>query len=213
MYAALVAFVAFTGLATAPTEILNMQDAPALEKTAAQTATTPAVGEEVAVLTTDKGVVVIKFYPDKAPKHVESFKKLSKEAYYDGTRFHRCIAGFMIQGGDPNSKDKSKPNSWGTGGPGFELKAEFNDVHHARGVLSMARSSDPDSAGSQFFIMVKDSGFLDNQYTAFGIVVQGMDVVDQIVVTGDANDNGKVAVEKAVVVTSVEIKTWPLKSE
>lgn len=205
MFAALIAVATFHGL-TVPTNAPNI-----MLDNEQQAASQPAKGEEVAVLTTDKGTIVLKFFPDKAPKHVESFKKLVKEHFYDGTRFHRCIAGFMIQGGDPNSKDLSKADMWGTGGPGFHLKAEFNDVNHARGVLSMARSSDPDSAGSQFFIMHKDSPFLNKQYTAFGAVVKGQEVVDLIVVTGDADDNGRVEKDKAVVIQKAEIKTWPLE--
>lgn len=210
MFATLVAVSAFAGLSSPNKNLMETQDAPALGQTAAPTATAPAKGEEVAVLTTDSGTIILKFFPDRAPKHVESFKKLVKDGFYTGTRFHRCIAGFMIQGGDPNSKDMSKASMWGTGGPGFHLDAEFNDQTHARGVLSMARSSDPNSAGSQFFICVKDSKFLDHQYTAFGIVVQGMDTADKIVVTGDAQDNGKVEPEKAVAITKAEIKTWPI---
>lgn len=187
-----------------------MQD-PKLGPTAAPTATEPKEGEDVVVLHTDKGEIIVKFFPDVAPKHVESFKKLTKEGFYDGTRFHRCIAGFMIQGGDPKTKDLSQSSEWGTGGPDFRLKAEFNDMKHERGVLSMARSSDPDSAGSQFFIMVKASPHLDHQYTAFGIVVKGMDVVDNIVLTGDARNNGKVEPNDAVVVKSAELKHWPVK--
>ena len=187
-----------------------MQDATTLGPTAAPTATVPATGEEVAVLTTAKGVIVLKFFPDKAPKHVESYKKLITDGFYTGTRFHRCIAGFMVQGGDPNTKDLEKSGAWGTGGPDFRLKAEFNDMSHKRGVLSMARSSDPDSAGSQFFIMVKDTPSLDHQYSAFGIVVQGMDVVDAIVTTGDSNNNGKVKPSEAVLMEKAELKTWPL---
>lgn len=182
-----------------------------LGPTAAPTATAPAKDEDVVVLETDKGEIIVKFFPEIAPKHVESFKKLAKEGFYDGTRFHRCIAGFMIQGGDPKTKDMKLANEWGTGGPDFRLKAEFNDQKHLRGVLSMARSSDPDSAGSQFFIMVKEASSLDHNYTAFGIVVKGMDVVDKIVVTGDARNNGKVEPEDAVLIKSAKLEKWPVK--
>ena len=157
---------------------------------ASNTATALATtGEgEVAVVTTTEGVMVLEFYPDLAPKHVENFKTLAKKGYYDGQCFHRVINGFMIQGGDPNSKDESKKNSqigdgWGQGGPGYTINAEFNAKHHARGILSMARTSDPNSAGSQFFICHGDCGQLDNQYTVFGNLIKGLDVLDKIATT------------------------------
>ncbi|MBI5328204.1 MAG: peptidylprolyl isomerase [Deltaproteobacteria bacterium] len=133
-----------------------------------------------AVLQTKFGSIDIKFYPDVAPNHVKNFIKLSKEGFYDGTIFHRVIPGFMIQGGDPNTKGTDK-NIYGTGGPGYNVNAEFNNISHKRGMVSMARAQHPDSAGSQFFIVVKDSQFLDNQYTVFGEVVKGMDTADKIV--------------------------------
>ncbi|MBI5875946.1 MAG: peptidylprolyl isomerase [Deltaproteobacteria bacterium] len=133
-----------------------------------------------AVIETKHGNMEIKFYPDVAPDHVKNFIKLAKEGFYDGTIFHRVIPGFMIQGGDPNTKGPNK-NIYGAGGPGYNVKAEFNKMSHKRGILSMARSQHPDSAGSQFFIVVKDSTFLDNQYTVFGEVVNGMDAADKIV--------------------------------
>ncbi|MBI5047575.1 MAG: peptidylprolyl isomerase [Deltaproteobacteria bacterium] len=133
-----------------------------------------------AVLQTKFGSIEIKFYPDVAPNHVKNFIKLGKEGFYDGTIFHRVIPGFMIQGGDPNTKGPDK-NIYGTGGPGYNVKAEFNTISHKRGIVSMARAKHPDSAGSQFFIVVKDSPFLDNQYTVFGEVVKGMEAVDKIV--------------------------------
>ncbi|MCW5936439.1 MAG: peptidylprolyl isomerase [Fimbriimonadaceae bacterium] len=170
----------------------------------------PKEGEEVAVLQTDAGRIVIKFYPEHAPRHVENFKELAKEGFYDGTRFHRCIPGFMVQGGDPYSKDMDKVAQWGTGGPDKRVKKEFNDLKHTRGVLSMARSQDPDSAGSQFFIMVDTAESLDHNYSGFGIVVEGMDVVDKIVATGGRTNNGMVSPEKAIVLKKVEIKAWPL---
>lgn len=128
---------------------------------------------------TDHGDMLVEFLNDKAPNHVENFIKLVREGFYDGTRFHRIIAGFMIQGGDPNTKDGGS-GPWGTGGPGYTVDAEFNDVHHERGVLSMARSADPNSAGSQFFVCHGEAGFLDGQYTAFGRLVDGFDVLDEI---------------------------------
>ena len=143
----------------------------------------PAAGAEVAVVTTSEGVMVLEFYPDLAPKHVENFKTLAKKGFYDGTAFHRVIPGFMIQGGDPNTKDESAKGSWGTGGPGYSVNAEFNAKHHARGILSMARSSDPNSAGSQFFICHADASSLDGQYTVFGNLLKGFDVLDKIATT------------------------------
>ncbi len=132
------------------------------------------------VIETKFGNIELKLFPEVAPKHVENFLKLAESGFYDGTIFHRVIPGFMIQGGDPNSKGTNRSNH-GTGGPGYFVDAEFNDKPHVRGTLSMARSRDPDSAGSQFFIVVKKSSFLDHQYTVFGEVVSGMDVADKIV--------------------------------
>ena len=134
-----------------------------------------------AIIKTRFGEMEIAFFPDKAPKHVENFIALAKSGFYNGTIFHRVIPGFMIQGGDPNTKDPNKPETYGQGGPSQRLKAEFNEIPHRRGILSMARTSDPNSAGSQFFIVVKDSNFLDGQYTVFGEVVKGMEVADKIV--------------------------------
>jgi len=133
-----------------------------------------------AIIETNHGKIVLNLLPDNAPETVRSFIKLAESKFYDGTLFHRVIPGFMIQGGDPNSKlpDKSK---WGIGGPGFNLKAEFNSRSHLRGIVSMARSTDPDSAGSQFFIVTTDSTFLDNQYTVFAEVIEGIEVADTIV--------------------------------
>lgn len=135
---------------------------------------------EVAVIKTSAGEMVLEFWPDVAPKHVENFKKLAKQGFYDGTAFHRIIKGFMIQGGDPLTKDPSKEDLFGTGDPGYKIQAEFNDRKHVRGVLSMARSRDPNSAGSQFFIMLGDAPSLDNQYTGFGKLIKGDDVLGKI---------------------------------
>lgn len=147
------------------------------------------------------GEIVLKFYPDVAPGHVKNFLKLAQEKFYDGTTFHRVIPGFMIQGGDPNSKTPDR-SMHGMGGPGHRVKAEFNSKPHRRGVLSMARANDPDSAGSQFFICVADANFLDWQYTAFGEVVSGMDVADKIVaVKRDGRDNPLERVEMTVTVS------------
>ncbi len=134
-----------------------------------------------AIIKTKFGDMEVIFFPEQAPKHVENFVSLAKSGFYNGTIFHRVIPGFMIQGGDPNTKDPSKPETYGMGGPSQRLNAEFNDIPHRRGILSMARASDPNSAGSQFFIVVKDSNFLDRQYTVFGEVVKGMEVADTIV--------------------------------
>ena len=147
------------------------------------------------------GDIVLKFYPDVAPNHVQNFLKLAREKFYDGTTFHRVIPGFMIQGGDPNSKTQDR-SSHGMGGPGYKVKAEFNSRPHRRGVVSMARSNDPDSAGSQFFICVADSNFLDWKYTAFGEVESGMDVADKVVqMKRDGRDNPLERVEMTVTVS------------
>jgi len=148
-----------------------------------------AFADPKAVIETSMGNIEIVFMPDKAPGHVKNFVDLAQKGFYDETTFHRVIPGFMIQGGDPNTKNEDRSDD-GFGGPGYGIQAEFNDATHARGILSMARSSDPNSAGSQFFIVVKDSPFLDGQYTVFGKVAQGMDVVDKIVnVPRDRRDN------------------------
>jgi peptidyl-prolyl cis-trans isomerase B (cyclophilin B) len=142
-----------------------------------------ANNREIAVIQTSEGTMVLEFWPDVAPGHVENFKKLARQGFYDGTCFHRVIKDFMIQGGDPLTKDEAMKSRWGTGGPGHTIKAEFNAQPHVRGVLSMARSQDPDSAGSQFFICHADARFLDRQYTAFGKLIQGDDVLEKIATT------------------------------
>ena len=135
---------------------------------------------EVAVIKTTEGEMVVEFWTDVAPKTVENFKKLAKDGFYDGTAFHRVIKGFMIQGGDPLTKNANDEARWGTGDPGYKIKAEFNKRPHKRGVLSMARSNHPDSAGSQFFICHGDPSFLDGQYTTFGKLIKGDDVLEKI---------------------------------
>src|SRR5262249_49029894 len=135
---------------------------------------------EVAVIKTSEGDMVVQFWTDAAPNTVENFKKLARQRFYDGTIFHRIVKGFMIQGGDPNSKDPAKENSYGEGGPGYNIKAEFNDHSHDRAVISMARGRDPDSAGSQFFICLAPVRRLDHQYTTFGRLTKGQDVLDKI---------------------------------
>ena len=154
-------------------------DSQSKSDTAAAT-TTGGANDEVAVIKTSEGTMVAEFWPDVAPKTVENFKTLAKKGFYNGTCFHRVIKGFMIQGGDPLTKDASQEAMWGTGGPGYSIKAEFNNKSHTRGVLSMARSSDPDSAGSQFFICHGDPTQLDHQYTTFGKLIKGDDVLDKI---------------------------------
>jgi peptidyl-prolyl cis-trans isomerase B (cyclophilin B) len=139
--------------------------------------------DDVAVIETSKGRVVVEFWPDVAPQTVENFKKLAKAGFYDGTAFHRIIEGFMAQGGDPLTKDASKEALWGTGDPGYKIKGEFSDKKHVRGVISMARSNDPDSAGSQFFLMFGPAPFLDGKYAAFGTMVAGEDTLKAIEAT------------------------------
>ncbi|MCK4596794.1 peptidylprolyl isomerase [bacterium] len=155
-------------------------------------------GQEVAVIKTTLGTIVLEFFEEDAPKHVANFKKLAGEGFYDGITFHRVIPGFMIQAGDPLTKDDDRSND-GTGGPGYTIDAEFNSRKHLRGTLSMARKPDPNSAGSQFFICLKPQPGLDGQYTIFGQVTEGMDVVDKIAeVQRDKKDNPlqKVVMEK-----------------
>ncbi len=156
------------------------------------------MSETKAVIETKFGSIELKFFPEVAPNHVNNFIELAKKGFYDGTTFHRVIPGFMIQGGDPNttSPDKSKH---GMGGPGHTVKAEFNEKPHKRGILSMARSASPDSAGSQFFICVADAPFLDRQYTVFGEVVSGLEAVDKIVSQPrDPRDNPNDRIEMKV---------------
>jgi len=140
------------------------------------------------IIKTGFGNIKFNLVSDIAPETVRNFSQLAKSGFYNGTLFHRIIPGFMIQGGDPNTKNPDK-STWGQGGPGYNLKAEFNTRSHLRGIVSMARASDPDSAGSQFFIVTNDSTFLDRQYTVFGEVVDGMEVADKIVnLPRDGND-------------------------
>lgn len=160
-----------------------------------------------AIIKTKFGDIEVKFYPDVAPKHVDNFIKLAKSGFFNGTIFHRVIPGFMIQGGDPNTKDSLKKDTYGQGGPKDEkgnpitVKAEFSDIPHKRGILSMARAADPDTAGSQFFIVVEDSRFLDRKYSVFGEVTRGIGVADKIVnLARDERDNPKERVEMTVTV-------------
>jgi cyclophilin family peptidyl-prolyl cis-trans isomerase len=156
------------------------------------------MSETRAIIETKLGNIELRFFPDVAPAHVKNFVDLAKAGFYEATTFHRVIPGFMIQGGDPNSRDHDKSRH-GMGGPGHTVKAEFNEKPHERGTLSMARSAHPDSAGSQFFICVADAAFLDRQYSVFGEVVSGIEVVDAIVnQPRDPRDNPNERVEMTV---------------
>jgi len=180
---------------------------PAANSEATKDEAKPA--KEVAVIKTSEGEMVLEFYPDVAPKHVENFKKLAKKGFYDGTCFHRVIKGFMIQGGDPNTKDESKKASWGTGGPGYSVNAEFNKKPHVRGTLSMARSNDPNSAGSQFFICHGAPSFLDGQYTVFGQLIRGDDVLEKIATTpteGPDRPVKRMSIESVKIVPADSVK-------
>jgi len=154
-----------------------------------------------ATITTNFGNIELEFYPQDAPKTVENFKQLANRGFYDGLIFHRIVPGFVIQGGDPNTREVNNKNKWGTGGPGWNIKAEFNKNKHSRGAVSMARSQDPHSAGSQFFIVLKDSNFLDGQYTVFGRVVAGMEnVVDKIAFLKTDSRDAPIETEQAKII-------------
>jgi|GEM_PF-1573382 len=178
-----------------------------LSATAAPGATAPKNGEKVVVMDTNLGRIVFRLFHDKAPKTVANFEKLTEKKFYDGTKFHRVIPDFMIQGGDPNTKTgQGQP---GTGGPGYTIDDEFNDTSHTRGIVSMAHTGAPNSAGSQFFICVGNPTFLDGKYAAFGQVIQGMDVADKIVAL-PRNAQDMPGPDEAVMKT-VTLQTWPLK--
>src|SRR5215813_11669069 len=166
-----------------------------------------STSNEVAIIKTNEGDMVVQFWTDAAPNTVENFKKLARQGFYDGTTFHRIVKGFMIQGGDPNSKDPAKESSYGQGDPGYKIKAEFNNHSHDRGVISMARGPDPDSAGSQFFICLAPVRRLDGQYTTFGKLIKGVDVLEKIGDTPVTNNGmGEVSKPtKRVVIESVKI--------
>jgi peptidyl-prolyl cis-trans isomerase B (cyclophilin B) len=176
-------------------------------------AAAPAV-KEVAVIKTSAGDIVIEFWSDVAPKTVENFVTLARKGFYDGTAFHRIVKGFMVQGGDPLTKDPAKEQMWGTGDPGYKIKAEFNEKKHERGVISMARGGHPDSAGCQFFICLDAAPFLDGKYTAFGKLIKGEDVLMKLGETEtDFAANGeksrptkRVAVESIKIVPAAEVK-------
>jgi len=164
---------------------------------------------EVAVIKTTEGEMVVEFWPDVAPKTVENFKTLARKGFYDGTCFHRVIKDFMIQGGDALTKDPTKEAQWGTGDPGYKIKAEFNSRSHTRGVLSMARSADPDSAGSQFFICHGAPTSLDGKYTAFGKLIKGDDVLEKIATTPTHppdRPNKRMGVESIKIVPADSVK-------
>jgi dolichyl-diphosphooligosaccharide---protein glycosyltransferase len=161
--------------------------------------------DDIAILKTSLGNITLELFPGAAPKHVNSFLNLSKTGFYDGTIFHRIVKDFVIQGGDPTTKNNTQKDKWGTGGPGYTIDAEFNDIPHERGIISMARTGDPNSAGSQFFIVTKDARFLDNQYTVFGRVIDGMETVDKIqdLATNQSSDQPidfeKAKIEKVII--------------
>jgi cyclophilin family peptidyl-prolyl cis-trans isomerase len=148
-------------------------------------------------LLTKHGKIQIELFPQVAPKTVANFKKLADSGFYDNLLFHRIVPGFVIQGGDPHSRNHENRSIWGTGGPGWKIVAEFSGLKHSRGMVSMARSHDPNSAGSQFFIVLKDSYFLDGQYSIFGQVVEGMDIVDKIGSTNTNSNDAPVSIEDA----------------
>ena len=201
--------------ATAATETTNTS--PATETTSSATTTAPqeqamtSYENKVAEIHTSAGEIDIRFFPDVAPNHVKNFLDLAQQGFYDGTKFHRVIPNFMIQGGDPNTK-AGNPNLWGTGGSGKNINAEFNTISHKRGIVSMARSNDPNSASSQFFIVVADSPFLDRNYTVFGQVTKGMDIADTIVAAPKgANDrpNNPTTIDKIVIRDAREDEKGP----
>ncbi len=197
-----------TGSASAASDPAAKDPSVPASGAAASGAAKPKPGDEVAVLETAQGRIVFEFLTNKAPRMSANFKKLAKAKYYDGTAFHRVIPGFMIQGGDPNSKSGASGQP-GTGGPGYGLKDEFNDTKHVAGIVSMA-SSGPDTAGSQFFICVGDATFLDGKYSAFGRVVSGQNVADRIVALSRDSNDMPTAIDQARV-KSVRIARWPVK--
>jgi peptidyl-prolyl cis-trans isomerase B (cyclophilin B) len=204
---------------SAPTDTVATSASETTTSAAETTSSAPAVQQEkpmsqyenkVAELHTSAGEIDIRFFPDVAPNHVRNFIDLAGSGFYNGTKFHRVIAGFMIQGGDPNTK-AGDPSTWGIGGSEKNVKAEFNKVSHKRGIVSMARSQSFDSASSQFFIVVADSNFLDNNYTVFGQVTKGMDVADKIVAAAGGSERPKslVTIDKIVIRDANEDEKGP----
>ena len=169
--------------------------------------TSVSTSNEVAVIKTSEGEMLVQFWTDAAPNTIDNFKKLARSGFYDDTIFHRIVKGFMIQGGDPNSKDPAKESRYGQGDPGYKIKAEFNDHSHERGVISMARGPDPDSAGSQFFICLGNVPRLDHQYTTFGKLIKGDDVLGKIGDTPVTRNNGGEMSKptKRVVINKIDI--------
>lgn len=203
-YALTAALAAALSLASAATQT-SPQSAPAAPAPPA------AETEEVGVIATDVGKIVIRFFPDSAPGHVENFKALARAKFYDGTAFHRVVPGFVIQGGDPNSKDDD-PHNDGMGDGPRRLKAEFNSRPHVRGVVSMARSQHPDSASCQFFIVLAETPqtrFLDGKYTVFGQVIEGLDTLDRIVAASQPIDMGAQRPARPVVMRRVRVERQP----
>jgi peptidyl-prolyl cis-trans isomerase B (cyclophilin B) len=207
------------GSSSTPTDTVATSTSETTTSAAETTSSAAAVQQEkpmsqyenkVAELHTSAGEIDIRFFPDVAPNHVRNFIDLAGSGFYNGTKFHRVIAGFMIQGGDPNTKT-GDPSTWGIGGSEKNVKAEFNKISHKRGIVSMARSQSPDSASSQFFIVVADSNFLDNNYTVFGQVTKGMDVADKIVAAAGGSERPKslVTIDKIVIRDANEDEKGP----
>ena len=201
-------FAVLTGLLAGCGNSASSAESTGTAAASTNAAAKPAV-KEVALIKTTEGDMVAEFWTDAAPKTIENFKTLAKKGFYDGTAFHRVIKGFMIQGGDPKTKDPALEPEWGTGDPGYKINAEFNDHPHVRGVLSMARSQSPDSAGSQFFICHGSPSFLDHQYTTFGKLIKGDDVLEKIATTTthppDRPDK-RMGVESIKIVPANEVK-------
>jgi peptidyl-prolyl cis-trans isomerase B (cyclophilin B) len=207
----------FAGCRGSNSETSPTEAAPKTETIAAPTVKKNSTTNQVAVITTSDGEMVVAFWPDVAPNTVANFKNLAEKGFYDGTAFHRIIAGFMIQGGDPLTKDPTKAAMYGSGGPGYGIKAEFNSRKHERGVISMARSSDPDSAGSQFFICDAPADnpgmqYLNGKYTAFGKLIKGYDVLEKIAKTPVGPNSGGEMSKPLQRVTVESIKIVPADS-